>query len=87
MSQESKKAIKDLVRVDLNKNQTQAIESFVEHLGVNVFKNSTLLKVLNKNDFDLVPQELARWIKTNGKVSEEMVEQRQVEIDLFTKQP
>jgi len=85
MSQESKKAIKDLVRVDLNKNQIQAIESFIEHLGVNVFKNSTLLKVLNKNDFGLVPQELARWIKTNGRVSEEMIDQRQIEIDLFTK--
>lgn len=85
MSQESKKAIKDLVRVDLNKNQTQAIGLFVEHLGVTVFKNSTLLKVLNKQEFDLVPQELARWVKTNGRVSEEMIEQRQIEIDLFTK--
>lgn len=87
MSKENKQAIKDLVKTKLNKNQTQAIESFVDHLGVNMFKNSTLLKALNKNEFDLVPQELARWIKTNGRVSEEMIEQRQVEIDLFTKQP
>lgn len=81
------KQLKELIKVSLNKNQTQAIESFVEHLGIDVFKNSTLLKVLNKNDFDLVPQELARWIKTNGRVSEEMIEQRQIEIDLFTKLP
>lgn len=87
MSQESKKAIKDLVRVELNKNQVQALTSFIDDRGVSVFKNSTLLKVLNKNEFELVPQELARWIRINGKVSEEMVEQRQTEIDLFTKQP
>jgi lysozyme len=87
MSQESKKAISDLVKTKLNNNQTQAIELFVEHLGVNMFKNSTLLKVLNKNEFDLVPQELARWIRNNGRVSEQMIEQRQIEIDLFTKQP
>lgn len=80
-----KSPIKDLVKTKLNKNQTQAIELFIEHLGIDVFKNSTLLKVLNRNEFDLVPQELARWIRTNGKFSAEMVEQRQIEIDLFTK--
>lgn len=80
-----KSPLKELVKTKLNKNQTQAIEMFIEHLGIEVFKNSTLLKVLNRNELDLVPQELARWIRTNGKFSTEMVEQRQVEIDLFTK--
>lgn len=80
-----KSSIKELVKTKLNKNQTQAIEMFIEHMGVDVFKNSTLLKVLNRNELELVPQELARWIRLNGKFSTEMVEQRQIEIDLFTK--
>lgn len=80
-----KSSIKELVKTKLNKNQTQAIELFVEHMGIDVFKNSTLLKVLNRNELELVPQELARWIRINGRFSAEMVDQRQLEIDLFTK--
>lgn len=80
-----KSPIKELVKTKLNKNQTEAIESFIEHLGIDVFKNSTLLKVLNKNEFDAVPMELSRWVMSSGRRSEAMVHQRQIEINLFTK--
>lgn len=80
-----KSNIRELVKVNLNSNQEQAIAMFVEHLGTDVFKNSTLLKVLNKNDLASVPNELARWVMDSGRRSEEMVQQRQIEIDLFTK--
>jgi len=81
-----KSPIKELVKTKLNKNQTQAIEMFIEHLGSDVFKNSTLLKVLNKNELGSVPTELARWCMASGRHSEEMAQQRQIEIDLFTRQ-
>jgi lysozyme len=82
-----KQIIKEFVKTKLNKNQTQALEQFIDNLGVDVFKNSTLLKVINRNEFDAVPKELGRWIISSGRKSDEMVKQRQKEIELFTQTP
>ena len=77
--------IKELVRVELTKNQTLALESFIEDRGDVIFKNSNLLKVINRGDFDAVPKELARWTVENGRVRPELELLRQKEITLFTK--
>ena len=79
----SKQIIKDLVKVTLTKNQQAALESFVDSMGEDVFKNSTLLKAINKNELDTVPAELARWNVQSGKRSVELDALRQQEIDLF----
>ena len=77
--------IKELVRTELTKNQILALESFVADRGEEIFKNSNLLKVINRGDFDAVPSELAKWTIQNGKRSPELVELREKEITLFTK--
>jgi lysozyme len=77
--------IKELVRTELTKNQILALESFVADRGEEIFKNSNLLKVINKGDFDAVPSELAKWTVQNGKRSPELAELREKEITLFTK--
>jgi lysozyme len=83
----SKQIIKELVKTTLNKNQTKALEEFIDNLGVDVFKNSTLLKVINKNELSSVPTELAKWVVASGRRSDEMAKQRQKEIELFTQKP
>lgn len=77
-------AIKELVRVELTANQTQAVISFIQDRGVNAFKNSNLLKVINRSDFDKVPEELARWVVDSGRRYQHLVDLRQQEIGLFT---
>lgn len=77
--------IKELVRTELTKNQILALESFITDRGEEIFKNSNLLKVINRGDFDAVPTELARWTIENGRVRPELEERRQKEIILFTK--
>lgn len=77
--------IKELVRTELTKNQTLALESFIKDRGEEIFKNSNLLKVINRGDFDAVPNELAKWIVDNGRRLPELVELREKEIALFTK--
>lgn len=77
--------IKELVRIDLTKNQILALESFIKDRGEEIFKNSTLLKVINRGDFDSVPNELAKWTIDNGRRRPELVELREKEIALFTK--
>jgi len=77
--------IKELVRIELTKNQILALESFITDRGEEIFKNSNLLKVINRGDFDAVPEELAKWIVDNGRRRPELAELREKEIDLFTK--
>lgn len=79
----SKQLIKDLVKVKLTKNQTAALVSFIDSMGEDIFKNSTLLKAINKNEFDSASAEIARWDIKNGRRSAELALQRQQEIDLF----
>jgi lysozyme len=77
--------IKELVRIELTKNQILALESFIADRGEEIFKNSNLLKVINRSDFDAVPSELAKWTIQNGKRCPELAELREKEITLFTK--
>lgn len=78
-------SIKELVRTELTKNQILALESFITDRGEEIFKNSNLLKVINRNDFDAVPAELAKWVVDSGRRRPELEELRQKEIILFTK--
>jgi GH24 family phage-related lysozyme (muramidase) len=52
--------------------------------GEEIFKNSNLLKAINRNDFDAVPVELAKWTVDQGRYSPELQLLRQKEIRLFT---
>jgi lysozyme len=80
----AKQLIKDFVKVDLTKNQVSALESFINSMGEDVFKNSTLLKVLNRNELSTVPLELSKWVVQSGKRSAELVQLREQEIQLFS---
>lgn len=79
-------AVKDLVKIELNQHQFDALVSFAFNVGVNAFKNSTLLKRLNNKEdpFTIVKQELPRWNKgLNNKVLEGLTRRRIREVELF----
>ena len=77
--------IKELVRIELTKNQILALDSFITDRGEEIFKNSNLLKVINKGDLNSVPGELAKWVVDSGRVRPELELLRQKEITLFSK--
>lgn len=83
--QETKKLIRDLVKVDLTKSQTSALESFINDRGAAIFQNSNLLKVINRNDFEAAVTEFRKWTVDGGKRRDDLVELREKEIALFTK--
>lgn len=64
--------VKRLVKVKLTSNQEAVLIDFVYHFGSGAFAESTLLKVLNKGQYDRVPAELSKWVKQkkirNGKI-------------------
>ena len=75
--------IHDLVSVDLNQNQFDALVSWVFNLGPNNLKASTLLKVLNAKDYEGVPAQIKRWNKAGGKVLQGLIRRREAESLLF----
>lgn len=79
----AEKSVKDLVEVPLKQNQFNALASFVFNIGRKNFKDSTLLRELNKGHYDKVGVELVRWNKVDGRVVEGLVNRRAVEASLF----
>lgn len=77
--------VESLVKVPLTDNQFAALVSF--DLNTGSLHESTLLKKLNKGDYDAVPGELAKWVKTtiNGKkiTSNGLVNRRALEAGLW----
>jgi len=72
-----------VVQVELEEHQRDALISFTYNVGSGNFKSSTLLKVLNEERFDAVPEQLKRW-KYSGKiVLLGLVRRREAEAALF----
>lgn len=76
-------AIQDEVHVRLSQNQFDALVSFVFNVGIGAFKESTLLKILNRGSYDAIPDQLRRWVKAGGKTVQGMVNRRENEIKLW----
>lgn len=76
-------AIDEDVRDDLTDNQFGAIVSFVYNLGIEAFKESTLLKKVNAQDYAGASAEFLKWIYQHGKVLNGLVRRRATERALF----
>ena len=75
--------VRKLVKVPLFQYQFDALVSWTYNLGPTNLKNSTMLMLLNKGKYDLIPNEMRRWNKVNGKVLEGLVIRRDKEARLF----
>ena len=60
----AERAVDALVKVPLNDYQFAALVCFVFNVGVDAFRGSTLLRLLNSGKYDAVPSQLMRWNKT-----------------------
>ena len=79
----AEQAVNTRVTVELNQNQFDALVSFTFNVGVGAFQSSTLLKVLNQEQYDQVPTQLLRWTRAGGQVVQGLVNRRQNEINLW----
>lgn len=72
-----------LVTVPLTQPQYDALASFIFNVGAGNFARSTLLKKLNRGDYDGAAREFARWNKAKGKVLRGLTRRRTAEAALF----
>lgn len=75
--------INDMVTVELNQDQFDALVCWVYNLGSGNLASSTLLKVLNEGDYEAVPEQMKRWNKAGGKVLNGLTKRRDSEAKLF----
>lgn len=78
-------AINKLVKVPLTQNQFDALASFTYNLGETNLANSTLLRKLNKRDYQGAADQFLVWNKAGGKVMKGLVRRREAERALFLK--
>lgn len=76
-------AVDDSVKVPLNQNQFDALVSFCFNVGVNAFKTSTLLRVLNQGNYSEAANQFMRWTNAGGRKVQGLVNRRKAEKELF----
>lgn len=78
--------IESRVRVPLTQNQFDALVSFVYNVGVGAFERSTLLRLINGEDFEHAAFQFDRWVFAAGRVMPGLVKRRAAERALFERQ-
>lgn len=81
---EAAAAIDDLVDVEINQQQYDALTSLIYNIGREAFRNSTLLRLLNAGKgVHEVGTQFLRWNKAGGKVLPGLSRRRAAEAVLF----
>lgn len=75
--------VNNLVTVELNQYQFDALVSFCYNIGPGNLKSSTLLKLLNKWDYEGAAEQFDRWVKAGDKKLAGLVRRRAAEKELF----
>lgn len=79
----ARRAVSQLVNVDLTSDQFGALTSFVFNVGKGNFERSKLLRLLNRGEYDLAATQLRRWIFADGKEFRGLKDRRSCEETLF----
>lgn len=79
----AEQAVNFHVTTSISQNQFDVLVSFTFNVGVGAFAKSTLLKRLNHNLYDQVPDQLLRWTRAGGRKVKGLVNRRNAEAALW----
>lgn len=79
------KLIEQLLQVEVNQCQFDALVSFCFNVGAKALEKSTLLRLLNTGSPQNAAQQFDRWIYANGRKLPGLVQRRRAEKALFLK--
>ena len=83
---DTEKAVKGLnkyTHVTLKQNQADSLISFTYNVGVGSLSKSTLVKKVNEEKHEEVPNQFMRWVRAGGKVIKGLVTRRETEANLY----
>jgi lysozyme len=78
-------AVERLVKVPLSDGQFGALVSWCFNVGESAASRSSLIRKLNKGDYDSVPGELARWNKVGNRILPGLSNRRAAEAGLWAR--
>lgn len=73
------------VEVEISESQFAALVCFAYNVGLGNFRSSTLLKLVNEEDFDGAAEQFQRWCRAGGVVVPGLLRRRAAEKALFLK--
>ncbi len=76
-------AVMKYVTVPLNQNRFDALVVFSFNIGINGFRTSTLVRLLNLGQYDEVPDQMRRWTISKGKALDGLKIRREKTIDVW----
>lgn len=79
----AEEAVNKSVKVEISQGMFDALVSFTFNLGAANFKRSTLLKKINKSNYNGAVGEFSRWVFVNGVRSNGIARRRRAEAKLF----
>lgn len=71
------------VKVSISDNQLSALTSLAYNIGQTAFRSSTLLRKLNRGDYEGCANEFWKWRRAGGEISKGLVKRRELERNLF----
>ncbi len=77
--------VKNLVTSEITINQFDALVSFAYNVGIGAFRNSTLLRQVNKDpdNYYEITKQFMRWNKQNRKILQGLVRRRISEANIY----
>ncbi len=75
--------VKRLLKVPASNNQFSALVSLAYNIGIGNFRASTLLRKLNRGDYEGCASEFWKWRRSKGKILPGLVTRREMERRLF----
>lgn len=78
-------AVERLVTVPLTDHQRAALIDFAFNCGAGNLARSTLLKVINRGDYDAAPAEFLKWVYARGKKLPGLVRRRKAEVEYWNR--
>ena len=82
-TQTAVQAVNDLVQIQLNQGEFDALVDFVFNLGIGAFARSTLLRLLNADDIAGAADQFALWDHAGGQVVAGLLRRRLAEKQEF----
>ena len=79
-------SVNSCLKVKVTQSMFNALVSFTYNVGFSAFKNSSLLKYVNKKQFKKASNEFKKWNKCGGKVLKGLVIRRELEKIEFERQ-